>query len=225
MKGFAIGIPIYPDVDLIDVTATWDILSRIPHYWPGSIDLNLVARSLSPVKSGQGMTLNPTRTFNDCPPLDVILVPGSHNTDAALKEPGYLDFVRARGEQARYVVSVCTGSIILAAAGLLKGLHATSYWRSIARLETFEGVIAANGFPRWVQCGNRFTTGGVSSSIDGVLKFAEILTGDAQVTKCIQLEIQYNPRPPYATGDPAIADLVTYDIVLGRRPGTCSDGR
>lgn len=92
---------------------------------------------------------------------------------------------------------------------------------ALRTLESYANVTVANGYPRWVECGNRFTTGGVSASLDGALKLAEILTGDAQVARCIQLEIQYRPSPPFDCGDPAVADFRTYDLVVGRSVKEC----
>jgi len=106
----------------------------------------------------------------------------------------------------------------LAEAGLLDGHRATTHWAALDRLRTYPKVTVANGYPRWVDCGNRMTTAGVSASIDGALHLTERLTGDPSVAKCIQLEIQYNPKAPYAGGAPAVADFETYETVMGVKP-------
>lgn len=210
-----IGIPIYPQFDTIDVAAPWDILSRVTRYSPNTpVELLLISNTCDLVLSGQGLQFQPTQTFADCPHLDVLFVPGTQNLDAIIgKNSAYFDFLRDRGSKATHVVGVCTGAVLLAEAGLLDGYRATTHWGALDRLRSYKNVTVVNGYPRWVENGNRFTTGGVSSSIDGSLRFVEILTHNAQAAKCIELEIQYNPHPPYATGDPAIADFETYDRV------------
>lgn len=220
MSTLRIGIPIYPTVDLIDVAAPWDVLSRIPEYWSGhSIEMLLIAETCDPVLSGQNLYLTPNHSFDDCEQLDVLLVPGTQQLEAGiLTNERYRAFLQRQASGARWVTSVCTGAVVLAAAGLLDGYRATTHCLAIGMLEGYKGVVVANGYPRYVLCGNRFTTGGVSSSLDGALKLVEVLTGDAQVAKCIQLEIQYNPQPPYNDGDPAVADFETYDRVIGRKP-------
>ena len=224
MSTLRIGIPIYPTVDLIDVAAPWDVLSRIPEYWSGnSVEMLLIAETCDPVLTGQNLYLTPNHSFDDCERLDVLLVPGTQQLDAGiLANERYRAFIQRQAGGARWVTSVCTGAVILAAAGLLDGYRATTHCLVIDRLQSYEHVIVANGYPRYVLCGNRFTTGGVSSSLDGALKLVEIVTGDAQVAKCIQLEIQYNPQPPYNDGDPAVAAFDTYDRVMGRKPTHCA---
>jgi cyclohexyl-isocyanide hydratase len=222
MKSVRIGIPIYPGVDLIDVIATWDTLYRISDYWKeGSVDLRLIAATDAPVTSGQRLQLKPDYTFRNCLSLDVLLVPGTQDPGPMSGNEELLDFLRKRAKGARYVMSVCTGAILLAAAGLLDGYRATTHALAIDTLKSYQKVIVANGYPRYVECGNRFTTGGVSSAIDGSLRFAAILTGDEQVAKSIQLVIQYNPKPPYDCGDPYVADFRTYDVVTGRKSTKC----
>ena len=131
--------------------------------------------------------------------------------------------IQKQAAGARWVTSVCTGAWLLAKAGLLDGYRATTHSLTIIDFANeFPNVVVANGYPRFVECGNRFTTGGVSSSLDGALKLAELITGDAQVPKGIQLEIQYHPQPPYNCGDPAVADFTTYDLVMGRQSANCT---
>lgn len=224
MSTLRIGIPIYPTVDLIDVAAPWDVLSRIPEFWKERpVEMLLIAETCDPVLSGQNLYLTPTHSFDDCGQLDVLLVPGTQQLEAGiLKNKRYRELLQQQAKGARWVTSVCTGSIVLAAAGLLDGYRATTHCLAIDELQKYDQVIVANGFPRYVLCGNRFTTGGVSSSLDGALKLAEILTSEPSVSKCIQLEIQYNPQPPYNDGDPAVADFETYERVVGRGPLQCT---
>jgi cyclohexyl-isocyanide hydratase len=217
-----IGIPIYGGVDLIDVAAPVDVLSRIPHYWSGgAVQLILAAATCDAVVTGQNVPLIPATSFEDCPQLDVLLVPGAYDVSGVVSDEEFLAFLRKQAAGAKHVTAVCTGSIILAAAGLLDGYRATTHHLALPMLESYCSVTVANGYPRWVECGNRFTTGGVSASLDGALKLAEILTGDAQVARCIQLEVQYRPSPPFDCGDPAVADFRTYDLVAKRSVKEC----
>jgi cyclohexyl-isocyanide hydratase len=209
-----IALPIYPTVDQIDVAAPWDVLSRIPQFSKKhQVELVLVAESLELVTTGQGLQLKPTQTFEKLRDADVLAVPGTQTLDAIVGNGAYTKFLRRIGKKARWVTSVCTGAVLLAEAGLLDGFRATTHWGSLDQLRSYKKVTVANGYPRWVECGNRLTTGGVSSSIDGALHLVEMLTGDAEVVRCIQLEIQYNPQPPYRGGDPAVADFETYETV------------
>jgi cyclohexyl-isocyanide hydratase len=217
-----IAVPIYPTVDQIDVAAPWDVLSRIPRFSPKhEVELVLVAESLELVRTGQGLQLKPTATFDAFTNADVLLVPGTQTLDAIVGNVPYSKFLRRIGKKARWVTSVCTGAVLLAEAGLLDGCRATTHWGAINQLRAYKKVTVANGYPRWVECGNRLTTGGVSSSIDGALHLVEMLTGDAEVARCIQLEIQYNPQPPYRGGDPAVADFETYETVTGTPHPIC----
>ncbi|MFL6246761.1 MAG: DJ-1/PfpI family protein, partial [Thermoanaerobaculia bacterium] len=216
MARLVIGVPVYEGVDQIDVTAGWDVLGRLTRYYPKlNVELLLVGETGKPVTSGQKLIFTPTYSFKTCPKLDMLLVPGTQNLDDIVPNKNYINFLKQRGKRARYVVSVCTGAVLLAEAGLLDGHRATTHWAALDRLRGYANVTVANGYPRWVDCGNRMTTGGVSATIDGALHLVERLTGDPAVAKCIQLEIQYNPRAPYPGGDPATADFETYETVMG----------
>lgn len=225
MSDLTIGILLYQHVDTIDVAAPSDVLSRIPEYSTTGVQLVYVAKIGKPIVTGQGITITPSHSFDDVAKLkmqfDVILVPGAVDVSAVVADDDTRKFIRAQAARAKWVTSVCTGSIILASYGLLDGYRATTHHLALSELAKYPKVVIANGYPRWVICGNRFTTGGVSASLDGALKFAEILTDDPQVSKCIQLEIQYHPQPPYDDGDPAVADFTTYDKVVDRTVKHC----
>lgn len=219
MKPLRIGIPIYPKVDLIDVAATFDVLSRIPNYWTDRpLELDIVGPSLDPIATDQNVVLTPTQTFAhyDANPMSVIIVPGSQHTNNATSDPSYMAFVKkqATSSAIEIVMSVCTGALVLGSAGLLDGYEATTHWIGLDYLRKNASVKVVNGYPRWVHDRNRITTGGVSSSIDGAFYLISVLTDD-QTAKCAQLITQYHPQPPFATGDPAIADFKTYSIVNG----------
>lgn len=219
MNALRIGIPIYTHVDLIDVAATFDVLSRIPNYWTiRPLELDIVGPTFDPIVTDQGIVLTPTKTFVQCDanPLGVIIVPGSQHTDSATGDAQYMEFVKRQSTNPgiEIVMSVCTGALILSAAGLLDGYQATTHWIGLDYLRKNPKVKVVNGYPRWVHDRNRITTGGVSSSIDGSFYLISVLTDD-QTAKCAQLITQYNPRPPFDTGDPAVADPATYFKVAG----------
>ncbi len=212
MNALRIAIPIFPRVDLIDVAAPVDVLSRISEFWTErDVDVRVVAATLDPIVTGQNLPITPTATFADymSAPPDVLLVPGAYDTSGATGDKTYMDWVTAMGERAKFVTSVCTGAIILGKAGLLDGYRATTHWAGLPTLTGIKGVLVVNGYPRWVHDRNRITGGGVSSSLDTAIYLVSILTNDA-VAKCVQLLVQYNPHPPFNTGDPSVADPDTY---------------
>ena len=217
MPPLRIAIPIYPNVDMIDVAATVDPLGRIPAFSPFPLELHLAAAKLDPILTGQKIEIVPTKTFADYEkdedPLDVLLLPGASDVSGATSDSVFMDFVRTQGETARMITSVCTGALVLGTAGLLNGYRATTHWGAIDALRAMQGIRVVNGYPRWVHDRNRLTAGGVSSSRDATLYLISILAGE-QAAKCIQLVVQYNPQPPFQCGDPAIADTDTYVRVM-----------
>lgn len=170
------------------------------------------------------MPITPTATFADYAggePLDVLLLPGASDTSGATGDPVLMDFVTAQGATANMVTSVCTGALILGAAGLLNGFRATTHCLALDALRGISSeILVVNGYPRWVHDRNRLTGGGVSSSLDSTLYLISLIT-DEQTAKCIQLLIQYNPQPPFNCGDPSVADTDTYlRVVYGPSAGS-----
>jgi cyclohexyl-isocyanide hydratase len=218
MKAIRVGIPIYPGCDLIDVAGPWDLFSRVNQFWNGNtLDTLLLWKSCEPVMTGQNLLLTPTATFADfaTSQLDVIFVPGGEDTSGATNDPDYMEFLKEQAKRAPWVTSVCTGALVLSAAGLLDGYQATTHWAALDRLKTNTNVKVVNGYPRFVHDRNRFTTGGVASSLDGTLELISLLTGDEGIAKATQLIVQYHPQPPFNCGDPAVADYETYARVTG----------
>jgi cyclohexyl-isocyanide hydratase len=164
---------------------------------PGA-KVHLIWKRIEPVASDSVMTLTPTTTFADCPQLDVICVPGGMGTDDMVNDEEMLAFLRKQAEGAKYVTSVCTGSLVLGAAGLLDGLEATTHW---AAMDTLAATGARPTGQRVVVQGKIVTAAGVSSGIDMALLLAGRIAGD-QVAQAIQLGIEYDPQPPYDAGSP-----------------------
>jgi cyclohexyl-isocyanide hydratase len=158
----------------------------------------LIWKDTAPLKAATGLTLVPTTTFADCPPLDVLCVPGGSGVNPLLHDETVLAFLRERAGQVRYLTSVCTGALVLGMAGLLKGKRATSHWNAHDLLARF-GAIPTEG--RVVRDGNLITAGGVTSGIDfGLTVIAELLGEEEAQT--IQLALEYAPQPPFRAGTP-----------------------
>ncbi len=194
---FQIGLLLFPNLTQLDMTGPYEVFTKFP-----DSDVRLVWKTLAPVKAGGGMELLPSTTFADCPQLDLICVPGGAGTNALLSDAETLDFVRRQAAGARYVTSVCSGSLVLGAAGLLKGKRATTHWMSHSMLAAF-GCEPVN--ERVVVDGNVITGAGVTAGIDFALTVAGEILGTEAARK-IQLGMEYDPKPPYDAGSPERAD-------------------
>ncbi|KVU90289.1 DJ-1/PfpI family protein [Burkholderia ubonensis] len=191
-----IGFLAFPGVQQLDLTGPHDVLASLP-----DTAAHLVWKTREPVASSSGLALTPGHTFADCPPLDVICIPGGTGITDLLSDRETIDFVRERSAAARYVTSVCTGALLLGAAGLLRGRRATTHWAFHALLEPLGAVPVRE---RVVRDGNLFTGGGVTAGIDFALTIAAELAGDEEA-QAIQLELEYAPAPPFDAGSPDTA--------------------
>jgi cyclohexyl-isocyanide hydratase len=167
---------------------------------PGA-QVHLIWKRIEPVPSDSVLMLTPTITFADCPQLDVICVPGGGGVDDIVNDEETLAFVRKQAAGAKYVTSVCTGALVLGAAGLLEGYNAATHWSAIDYLPAFGAIPART---RVCVDRNRITGGGVTAGIDFALTLISILT-DQQTAEAIQLGIEYNPAPPFGAGSPDTA--------------------
>ena len=195
--GFRIGLLLFPDITQLDLTGPYEVFTKIP-----GAEVRLVWKTLDPVRAGGGMRLLPDTSFADCPQLDLVCVPGGAGMNPLLEDAQTLTFLRRQAAGARYVTSVCTGALVLGAAGLLKGRRATTHWMSFEMLERF-GAIPTKG--RVVEDGNVITGGGVTAGIDFALLIAARVAGE-EVARAIQLGIEYDPAPPFDAGHPDRAD-------------------
>jgi len=163
-------------------------------------DVHLAWKTMDPVRTDTGVTVAPTTTFVECPTeADVLFVPGGlSGTTTMMEDDDVVDFLRSRGTRSRYVTSVCTGSLLLGAAGLLKGKRATSHWYTRDLLPLF-GATPTND--RVVLDGNVITGGGVTAGIDFGLALVARLRGE-DTAKFIQLLLEYDPQPPFKAGSP-----------------------
>ena len=190
-----IGMMMYPGMVALDFTG--------PHTFLGGLlnaHVYLLWKTIEPIRAIRNITLMPDTTLADCPRnLDVLFVPGgSPGTIALMQDQPVLDFLADRGSRARYVTSVCTGSLVLGAAGLLKGYRATSHWNTRDLLPLFGAIPVEE---RVVEDRNRITGGGVTAGID----FGLVLTSrlrDRKYAEMQQLLYEYDPQPPFHTGTP-----------------------
>jgi cyclohexyl-isocyanide hydratase len=202
-----IGLLLFPNLTQLDLTGPLQVFSRIP----GAV-VHLIAKRIEPVQSDTPLALLPTVTVADCPPLDVICVPGGRGTDALLDDDETLDFLRRQAAGARYVTSVCTGSLVLGAAGLLRGYRAATHWSAMSDLAAFGAVATPS---RVCVDRNRITGGGVTAGIDFALTLAAILTS-REIAEMIQLVLEYNPAPPFDAGSPERAPPAVLKMLAER---------
>ncbi|EMN1929996.1 DJ-1/PfpI family protein [Burkholderia ambifaria] len=191
-----IGLLVFPGVQQLDLTGPHDVLASLP-----DAAVHLVWKSRDTVASSSGLALTPTCTFDDCPPLDVICVPGGIGINDLLLDAETIAFVQQRAATARYVTSVCTGALLLGVAGLLRGRRATTHWAFHELLEPLGAVPVRE---RVVRDGNLITGGGVTAGIDFALTIAAELAGDEEA-QSIQLALEYAPAPPFDAGSPDTA--------------------
>ncbi len=191
-----IGLVIFPKVTQLDLTGPVQVFSSVP-----GAKLHLIWKRIEPVASDSILTLTPTTTFADCPQLDVICVPGGGGTDDMINDTDMLDFLRRQAAGAKYITSVCTGSLVLGAAGLLRGYRAATHWTAMDFLEAFGATPTRT---RVCIDRNRVTGGGVTAGIDFALTLVSILV-DRKTAEAIQLRLEYNPAPPFNSGSPDTA--------------------
>jgi cyclohexyl-isocyanide hydratase len=189
----AIGILIYPNLTQLDATGPAQVLARVP-----GATLHMIWKTRDPIPTDAGFSIVPNTTFADCPQLDVICVPGGGGQVALMTDPETLDFLRRQAAGARYVTSVCTGSLVLGAAGLLKGYRSACHWAWREMLADFGAIPVAE---RVVRDRNRISGGGVTAGIDFGLTVAAELAGE-EIAKSIQLVLEYDPQPPFDAGSP-----------------------
>jgi cyclohexyl-isocyanide hydratase len=191
-----IGLVVFPRVTQLDFTGPLQVFSSVP-----GAKVHLIWKRIEPVASDTALVVTPTITFADCPQLDVICVPGGFGTDDMVNDEEMLDFLRRQAVAAKYVTSVCTGSLVLGAAGLLQGYRAATHWTAMEFLSSFGAT------PTKVRVcvdRNRVTGGGVTAGIDFALTLVSIMI-DRETAEAIQLRLEYNPAPPFNSGSPDTA--------------------
>ncbi len=205
-----VGFPLYPGCTLLDFAGATQVFA----YTPG-FEVVWIAATRDPVPTTESVSVLPSATFDDHPPLSILFMPGggSDGVGAAMLDPRFQGWLKQTAAQAEWVGSVCTGAFILAAAGLFDGCRATTYWSARPVLALFPDVELVPGYPRWHldEENKRFSGGGISSSIDLALKLVETIAG-REAAQTSQLFVQYAPSPPVHAGDPTEASP---ELVIG----------
>ncbi|MER9228941.1 DJ-1/PfpI family protein [Mesorhizobium sp. M0664] len=193
-----ISIPVYNEVDLLDVAGPHEVLK-----WVDGLEVRLVvATAKAPIVTRDGFRFLPTHSFADATTTDVLWVPGGNPAALAPMMNGsgdrrYVEYLVQAASGATWVCSVCEGALLLAAAGLLDGYEATTHWRFLPCLKSFKKVRVVPGFPRFHRDRNRLTGGGISSCLDESLELVRLLTRDDTTARDVQRTIQYYPQPPF----------------------------
>ncbi|SAI59844.1 AraC family transcriptional regulator [Bordetella ansorpii] len=188
---------VFPMMTSLDILGPFEVLARAP-----DCQAELVWKDLDPVRGDTGLRILPDRTFADAPQYDVIVVPGGPGQTPLMEDAEVLRFLRGQALGAELVTSVCTGSLLLAAAGLLQGRKATSHWLSIDQLALFGVEIVPD---RVVVDGDRITGAGVTSGLDFAFTVLAALRGEP-AAQALQLMLEYDPAPPFQSGHPRVAD-------------------
>jgi putative intracellular protease/amidase len=209
-----IAIPLYDRFTALDAVGPYEVLSRIP-----GADLKFVATEAGPYKTDNGMlTMLAEASLDDVPAPDILCVPGGWGTREAISDERLVGWIRKAHETTQWTTSVCTGSLLLGAAGILDGLDATSHW---LELETLAEMGAHPTEQRVVEQGKVITSAGVSSGIDMALFLLGKISGD-EFAQTIQLLIEYDPQPPFVAGSTskAPAEMVQRirDLAAARQP-------
>ena len=203
-----IGMILFPGLTQLDLTGPYEVFTRVP-----GAKVLLVAETKDAIKADCGLAFTSDYSFEEAPQLDILCVPGGKGVFDAMQNAKLIQFLQQQGEHAKYVTSVCTGALILAAAGLLDGYKATTHWLSLGLLSLFNIQVVDE---RVVVDRNRVTGGGVTAGIDFGLQLAAIIAGE-NVAKEIQLMMEYNPAPPFDSGSPKTADAEIIAKVVADR--------
>ncbi|MBD0680337.1 isonitrile hydratase [Pseudomonas sp. PSB11] len=206
-----IGFLLFPQVQQLDLTGPYDVLASLP-----DVKVHLIWKDLMPITASTGLMLKPTVTFDDCPALDVICVPGGSGVGPLMEDEPTLAFIKAQAANARYVTSVCTGALVLGAAGLLKGKRATTHWAYHELLAPLGAIAVAD---RVVRDGNLLTGGGITAGIDFALTLAAELF-DEDTAQLVQLQLEYAPAPPFQAGSPQTAPASVLEEARQRAAGS-----
>lgn len=190
-----IGIVIFPDFEDLDAIGPKEALTMMAKGSGGEWNVVLISEDGEPVTSYLGTRLIVDHSYDSCPILDVILVPGGLGTRTQMDNPKHIEFVQRQGSHAAWVTSVCTGALVLHKAGFLEGRRATTHWGAIAELQNLGGNTTVVNDERWVHDGNVITAAGVSAGIDMALYLISLLK-DPDTAKRVQQMMEYYPKPP-----------------------------
>jgi cyclohexyl-isocyanide hydratase len=197
------GIVMFPGFTGLDLIGPHEVLART------SLTCLLIAANVAPVRSDRGLHLVPDVDFANAPPLDVLVVPGGPGQSPGMDDPALISFIRERAARARWVLGVCTGTLLLAQAGVVRGRPATTHWLAMEEL----GRLGAEATQRRVVWSDNIITGaGVSSGIDAALELVARIFGNEEAER-VQLSIEYDPQPPFGSGHPSRARPELIDLL------------
>jgi transcriptional regulator GlxA family with amidase domain len=184
------GILVFNQVEELDFVGPWEMLTMWRKNANGPENCIIVGQSMEPITCAKGLSINPHASFATCPPLDYLLIPGGQGTRLEVSNPVLIDFVANQAKNCKAVMSVCTGSFVLHAAGLLSGRKATTHWGSLERLRALGDVTVVE--ERYVQDGSIWSSAGVSAGTDLMLAFIASVDGEAAAGK-VQFASEYYP--------------------------------
>jgi transcriptional regulator GlxA family with amidase domain len=184
------GVVVFPQVEELDFVGPWEMITMWKQVADGPQSCLIVAERKEPVACAKGLSVNPHVSFEECPALDFMLVPGGQGTRAEVSNPRTLEFVATQARSCKAILSVCTGSFVLHAAGLLSGKRATTHWGSLERLRALGDVEVVE--ERFTQDGNIWCSAGVSAGIDLALRFIKEVAGQDAAGK-VQFAAEYYP--------------------------------
>jgi cyclohexyl-isocyanide hydratase len=197
MKKSRIGMLLFPEVTIQDFVGPYEVFIRASCF-----EVLIISENTQLIKAEGGLLLQADLTLAECPALDIVFVPGGRGINPLLTNQAYLQFLQRQGASAQYITSVCTGALVLAAAGLLHGYRASTHWRSLDLLRMFDVEVVEE---RVVIDRNRITGGGITAGIDFGLVLTALIGGE-EMAKTIQLMLEYNPAPPFNSGSPQTAE-------------------
>ena len=209
-QSLTIGFLLFPRLTQLDFTGPFEVLSRLP-----GAAVKMLWKHAGPVRSDTGLTMLADTALADCPQLDLLCVPGGPGVAPLMEDEEVLGFLRAQAPGTRWVTSVCTGALVLGAAGLLRGKRATTHWASHDFLAAL-GAVPVRA--RVVRDGTLVTGGGVTAGIDFALSLVAEIAGP-EAAQAIQLQIEYAPAPPFQAGDPASAPAAVLASAQARGAG------
>ncbi len=193
--GITTGILLFDDAEELDFAGPWEVFTQAARKQQGDRVVT-IAPQPGPVRCAKGLRVIPDHAFADAPELDVVLVPGGQGTRREVDNPVVIDWLRKTAARARFVTSVCTGSLLLAGAGLADGKRITTHWAFVEMLRKRSGGATVVDGPRYVRDGNLVTSAGVSAGIDMALWLVGQLY-DPTHARNVQRVMQYDPAPPY----------------------------
>lgn len=192
-RSMHVNIVTVPDMVQLDITGPYEVLARTPGW-----TVDLVAATPEAVRTDRGLRLLPNVTRATAKPSNILVIPGGTGIDTAMLDPEWIEYVRKESAKCDYVFGVCTGSLLLGAAGVLKGKRAGGHWQARDMLTQFGATVSND---RMTRDGNIYTSGGVTSGIDMALRVVADIAG-LETAQKIQLAMEYDPAPPFAGGTP-----------------------